>query len=214
MKVTFFKIFGFLCLIIFFSCKETSDNHIQKFHSEDMITIQNNDVEFVLKDGIRNFRFLINGDYSITEQQPWLGTSSKQTKNTYQIRINAGRKKSEKVASWFCKNIENGNTSGCNTFALKPQKLNFAIKGTIYFEHEDEEYILQDVLIAQGNRAGSNNWWIGGKQMLRVDIEENFSFLIQELNSKVNPNKFIKLKIEPAIWQNRADIFYLSIIKG
>ena len=201
-----------LSFLVFFACKKSKALLPQEPSTENMATIRDNYVDLVLMDGIRNFRFKSEDIHCITDGQPWAGLSSYPKNKSYKMKICAGRKKSKKVALWFSKNVENGNTCGCDTFSLKPQELNFAIKGTIHFEHEEEKYTVHDVVLGQGNTGGLNNWWIGGKQMLRVDLDYE-SYLIQLLNSKSKPDKLIKLRIETSMSHSNVHVFYLKIIK-
>lgn len=93
----------------------------------------------------------------------------------WKMTFRAGRHNSKEVAEKFIEYITDGNETsgaciGCDTMTSRPDELNFAFLGDLYFtEHEGDTFVGKDIVIAQGNISGLvNNWWIGGKNMENV----------------------------------------------
>lgn len=85
------------------------------------------------------------------------------------LTVKAGRKGSSDVAVWFKAAIKPGSAIGCGTFDTLPEKLNFALTGTLSFDHKDRHYVGEKIVLAQGHNARSrNNWWIGGPNMSQI----------------------------------------------
>jgi hypothetical protein len=77
-----------------------------------------------------------------------------------------GRKGDDSVATWFKSEVKANRT----TFNDIPDDLNFAFSGKLKLTleggilgNESETFVLDDIVIAQGHKWGSNNWWFGGK---------------------------------------------------
>ncbi len=84
-----------------------------------------------------------------------------------QLNFNLGRSASDDVADWF---KEQSPTSH-NTFNENPDELNFAFLGTLSlrlytdeFKTETTTVTFQNITLAQGSNASSENWWFGGKK--------------------------------------------------
>ena len=125
---------------------------------------------FTLKlSGLSNLKFDVEG-HSVTDGQPWKGLTFIECKTgECFLNIESGRKKSNKVSNWFKNAIGGGSAIACDNYDTLPGKLNFAIRGTMKFNHGGNTYVGKDFVIAQGNNArGRNNWWIGGKNLATV----------------------------------------------
>ncbi|CUV65808.1 hypothetical protein BN3087_450038 [Sulfurovum sp. enrichment culture clone C5] len=102
-------------------------------------------------------------DYSISDGQPYGGVT---VSGDDKLNIKAGRHGSEKVAKWFKQIADTGVVAACDTFDSYPDKLNFAIYGTLTFKSAKKIWVVKNVLFAQGHSARSrNNWWVGGPKM-------------------------------------------------
>jgi len=160
-------------------------------------TEQNNEFTFVI-DGLSKVNFL-ERDHSISKDQPYGGVSC----SGKTVTIKAGRHKTDKVAEWF-----NTATAGGGGIALTysdtaPEKLNFAVRGTLTLVINGVTYTAQDFILAQGSASsGDNNWWLGSAQMSgithsNVDMEYATSVVKSALSFVVdivteNPEGFIK----------------------
>ena len=120
--------------------------------------------KFTLKmAGMSNMKFQEYG-HSVTAGQPWGGVTSTFCKDrgTCRITIESGQKRSKEVASWFIKQVGGGSAIACYTKSNAPDSLNFAINGTLKFDHGGKTYTGDNILIAQGFHLLRYNWWIGG----------------------------------------------------
>lgn len=130
--------------------------HAAKIHA--------NEVYFAMP-GVQGFAFK-ETSHEVTKGQPYAGVTSKVDKpGTGVIVVNAGRKGSEAVATWFMKNVGSGQTLACDSKGSAPSDLNFAVLGTLTLELEGKSIVCEDVLIGQGHFGVNNNWWMGGKNM-------------------------------------------------
>ncbi|MCY4329887.1 MAG: hypothetical protein OXC48_07410, partial [Endozoicomonadaceae bacterium] len=77
------------------------------------------------------------------------------------LNIRAGRKGSKEVVKCVQKQNKNEWMIFTNTFtfAKKPNKLNFAVQGTLTIDG----VVFDDIVLAQGHHGATNNWWFGGK---------------------------------------------------
>ncbi len=57
------------------------------------------------------------------------------------------------------------------TFAKKPNKLNFAVQGTLTIDG----VVFDDIVLAQGHHGATNNWWFGGKNCWSAHAPVDFS---------------------------------------
>ncbi|MCY4330052.1 MAG: hypothetical protein OXC48_08255 [Endozoicomonadaceae bacterium] len=126
--------------------------------------IRNNN--FVFNDFIGKAEF-ITTRHCVTKHQPFQlpdGShlfNDKKTKNDSYITIKAGRHASKKTATCVSETMLPGqDASGHFTFGHKPGSLNFAFQGTLII---NDNVIFDDVILAQGHKGASNNWWFGGK---------------------------------------------------
>ena len=124
-----------------------------------------NEVFFAMP-GLQKFTFT-EKSHSVTKGQPYGGVTSKvDKKGQGLIVVNAGRFGSTEVADWFMKNVGAGQTLACDSKGSAPNKLNFAVLGTLTLELTGQSPIVcEDVLIGQGHFGVNNNWWMGGKNM-------------------------------------------------
>lgn len=129
------------------------------------VSEHNNEVFFAIA-GIKSFEFTETG-HDITAKQPYSGTTSNVSKTGTEARIvvKAGRKGSDGVATWFQKQVGAGQTLVCDTKGTFPDKLNFAVKGTLKMTIGDKKITCNDVIVAQGHFGLNNNWWMGGPNM-------------------------------------------------
>lgn len=83
-----------------------------------------------------------------------------------------GRKSDSGVAGWFTHKLDNDKSK--NTFNVAPTSLNFAFAGDMDITisgngvPSSQRYVLKDMVIAQGNTGGDNNWWLGGEHCKNV----------------------------------------------
>ena len=76
------------------------------------------------------------------------------------MTIRSGRKRSGPVADFYNEVLgSNGRTTACWTSDWRPGQLNFAINGTLTFDHGGHTYT-GAVVIAQGSSYSRNNWWV------------------------------------------------------
>ena len=211
MKLSFLRIARLFLISITISCQSAPNSYLG-VSSEGVACVCDNYVKFHLQSRIHKFRFKTNGDYSISEGEEWRGAWGAKRDYGYKINISAGRKESIKVASWFYKKLEFvGGPAGTITRSIFPKRLNFGMEGTIHFEYENHSYSVKELMIAQGTKLLLQNWWIGGKYMLRTFDDYDLPFLTQELYSEENPTKAIKLSIKPSMNKLTANVFYLSV---
>ncbi len=133
-----------------------------------MTTEHDNEFYLNASTNVNTISFKFNGDYIISDGQPWSGVSSDGGK----IVVKAGRHGSEKCAKWFkdyvASNYDNMiHTCGGDNL---PEKLNFAIRGIL--KVDGEEY---DVCIGQGHRpfTGENNWHIASRSIMADSDAKN-----------------------------------------
>lgn len=121
------------------------------------------------------FQDAVSLDFKMTEHYITSGQSFKSvtfnqmSKNQWRLTVEADRKGSDSVASWFKSGCSGGSAVATKTDTAWPDDLNFALKGDLTFvwTYRDKQlkYIIKDLMIAQGHRTGSNNWWIGHRTM-------------------------------------------------
>lgn len=134
-------------------------------------TVHDNDVFFAIN-GLQTFNYAQTG-YSITSGQPYQGTTSgvSQAGQQAKITVKAGRKGSTSVASWFKQKVGAGQTLVCDAKGTYPDKLNFAVEGTMTIGVVGGKTVTCDnILIAQGHFGTTNNWWMGGPAMKGAHI--------------------------------------------
>lgn len=134
-------------------------------HLAQAVAIHDNQLVFVDNTLAKTpMNFIWDGQYAITNGQPWAGVSVEGS-NTSKlvVHVQAGRQNSDVPASWFNTRAPMqtisvstlGGTSGPPGF--KPAKLNFALSGTLVIGGKSYR-----VVLGQGSDGGNNNWWIGG----------------------------------------------------
>lgn len=128
-------------------------------------TQHDNDVFFAIA-GVTQFDFSETA-HSVSKDQPYGGTTAKVSKSgaEAQIVVKAGRHGTPKVAEWFKTQVGSGQTLVCDSKGTFPDKLNFAVKGTLKMTVGDKTITCQDVLVGQGHFGVNNNWWMGGPNM-------------------------------------------------
>ena len=64
-------------------------------------------------------------------------------------------------------NVASGQTLACDSAGSAPNKLNFAVRGTLTLQlvGQASPIVCEDVLIGQGHFGANNNWWMGGPNM-------------------------------------------------
>ena len=105
-------------------------------------------------------------NHSIGSDKNWENISVKTNNDTLTITIKADRDGNTKPAVFY-KNFVNDDTqhmihtaSGSN----KPDKLNFAVKGTLYINQNEFE-----VCLGQGHYSSTNNWHLCSKNIQAKD---------------------------------------------
>lgn len=143
-----------------------------------MTTEHDNEFDFNASTNVTSISFRFNGEYIITDGQPWGGVSSDGGK----IVVKAGRKGSEECAKWFkdyvASDYENMiHTSGGDNL---PDKLNFAIKGTLTIDGQNYE-----ICLGQGHRSSTseNNWHLASKSIVADKDAKNGTLGIRLLQN-------------------------------
>ena len=132
-------------------------------------TQHNNDVFFTIN-GLKSFNFQETA-HSITNGQPYGGVTSGIRSGKGAITVKAGRKGSTDVANWFKQEVGAGQTLVCDSKGTYPDKLNFAVEGTLTIGSVSGKTVTCDnVIVAQGHFGTTNNWWMGGPYMRGAHI--------------------------------------------
>jgi hypothetical protein len=142
---------------------------------------QENNLKFVSKapnwPAFQGSSFTVNDNYVSPGQDPdghiMRDNPYKFSIGNASITFSVGRKGSTKVADWWSREIQDPSHS---TFNHKPDNLNFAFVGTLVlntFGGPDGDWKLEDIAIAQGASASSNNWWFGGKNCHHDSSDSN-----------------------------------------
>jgi hypothetical protein len=133
-------------------------------------TQHDNYVYFALA-GVQSFSFAPTA-YNITSGQPYGGTTSGVSQAGKQgfILVKAGRKGSTSVAQWFQQQVGAGQTLVCDATGTFPDKLNFAVQGTLTMQVGGKTFTCDNIIVAQGNFATVNNWWMGGPNMAGAHV--------------------------------------------
>lgn len=154
-----------------------------------------NEVFFAMP-GLQKFTFT-ETSHSVTKGQPYGGVTSKvDKKGKGLIVVNAGRSGSTEVAGWFMGNVAAGQTLVCDSKGSAPDKLNFAVLGTLTLELTGQPQIVcEDVLIAQGHFGANNNWWMGGKNMSGAHV--SFSGATVQKCKQKNVLGFVEVVFSP-----------------
>ncbi len=107
--------------------------------------------------------------HCITTGQPYEGVIGKGVnarKGEGYVTVGAGRKNSDDVAGWFGERVASGFAFGLVDTNAFPNRLNFALQGTLTLTYSDGVTIdCENILIAQGSVGGTNNWWLGASKM-------------------------------------------------
>lgn len=129
-----------------------------------------NDVYFAIT-GVNSFSFTETG-HSITSGEPYSGASGSVSDagSKAKITVKAGRKGSSDVADWFKTQVGSGQTIVCDSKGNFPDKLNFAVQGTMTIGTDEGTYTCENVIVAQGHFGVNNNWWMGSPDWQGVHI--------------------------------------------
>jgi hypothetical protein len=134
-------------------------------------TVRDNQVVFDVN-GMQSFSFQETG-HSISSGQPYGGTTAGVINGQGVIDVQAGRNNTSGPATWFKQQVGAGQTIVCDTSGTYPSDLNFAVEGTLTIGSVNGKTITCDnVTIAQGNYAGTNNWWMGGPGMKGIHVSQ------------------------------------------
>jgi len=78
------------------------------------------------------------------------------------ILVRAGRSRDKANADAFHSGLQAANILGISEWkALKPDRLNFAITGTLTLSFRGKSLTFPDFRLGQGHKGLRNNWWIG-----------------------------------------------------
>ena len=80
-------------------------------------------------------------------------------------------------------------------------------------KYKNEVYFGTDIVIAQGNINNRNNWWIGGKDMLRIEDENNDPYVVQKFYTAEEPIKNIVVEFRPGQSSSSVNVFYMRVIE-
>jgi hypothetical protein len=143
-----------------------------------MTTEHDNEFDFNASTNVNSISFKFNGDYIVTDGQPYGGVSSEGGK----IVVKAGRKGSEKCAKWFNDYVASSYENMIHTVGGDniPSELNFAIKGTLTVDGVSHE-----ICLGQGHRpsTGENNWHIASKSIIADENAKNGALGIRMLQN-------------------------------
>lgn len=143
-------------------------------------TIRDNEVELKLT-GINILSFEVL-KHSVSSGQPYGGVS---VVSPDKLNVKAGRHGTSQVAADFRTWADHGVVIGCQKDDAYPRDLNFAVYGTLTFEHGGKTYQIKEMILAQGhNHAGRNNWWLGGPHMKGGSFDPFVGAAIAEANVK------------------------------
>jgi hypothetical protein len=159
-------------------------------------SIHANEVFFAMP-GLQGFTFTATS-HSVTKGQPYKpGTSRVDKPGQGVIVVNAGRSKSEDVATWFMGKVASGQTLACDSKGSAPRELNFAVLGTLTLELNGQSPIVcEDVVIGQGSFGLNNNWWMGGKNMSGVHVSLSGA-TVQKCKQKGGLLGFVEVAFTP-----------------
>ena len=120
-----------------------------------------NDV-FLHINGITACSFTVD-EYDITDGEDYGGVTAGAEDGTCKITVTADRDSSEDVAEWFEEQIGTGNAVACDSSGPMPDKLNFAIEGSLQITQGDTTTTCDNILLAQGHipLLFTYNWWLG-----------------------------------------------------
>jgi hypothetical protein len=123
--------------------------------------------------GVSAFSFIVTGS-SITPGKKMGRLSAGTDANGGYINVPAQRKGSTDVANWFKRAVGSGQTLACDSKSTFPEKLNFAVQGTLVTTTGTGSNAVtvtcDNVIVAQGHDASNNNWWMGGPDMKGVHV--------------------------------------------
>lgn len=116
--------------------------------------------------GVSKFQFTETA-HSAEPEKKYRGTTSSVVDPGAKavIVVHANHAKSKNIANWFKTQVGSGQTLVCDSKGTFPEKLNFAVKGTLKMTIGDKNITCQDILVAQGHFGTTNNWWMGGPNM-------------------------------------------------
>ena len=112
---------------------------------------------------LQDFHFYMES-YSLAGGQPWGGVSSWGQNNVGTIDVVAGREQTSEVATWFKQQVGSGQMFACSQGSSTPDALNFAVSGAMSIT-ANQQTISCPIVLAQGNKATINNWWIGAPNL-------------------------------------------------
>lgn len=114
--------------------------------------------------GLQKFSFYLQS-YSIPGGQPFGGTITQVQGNNAELTVSAGRESSSQVADWFNQQVGQGQMFACDQGpSSSPNGLNFAVSGFMSIEANGQS-ISCFVVLAQGNKGTTNNWWVGASNL-------------------------------------------------
>jgi hypothetical protein len=113
--------------------------------------------------------FEYNNEYIVTDGQQLtdVSESDDSDKRIYEINIEAGRKGSSDCADWYKESVGKNSDHMIHTEGgdHSPDKLNFAIKGTLTLD--GTEYT---ICLGQGHNSNGNNWHLASSS---IEADEN-----------------------------------------
>jgi len=120
--------------------------------------VHNNEFDFNAQAGINSISFIYSGDYCISDGQDF----DKVTSSGGKITVTAGRHGSDKCADWYSASVDGSTAYMIHTLGgdHKPDKLNFAIKGTLEINGDGFE-----ICLGQGHHDSHNNWHLASYQL-------------------------------------------------
>lgn len=152
-----------------------------------MATIRTNDLYFEFLEQT-DVKFELE-EMKVSDGQPYkdkvvVKAVNEEEKTQWKLTIEAGRHKTKDVATWMENKIkessridlpdEDGKLKekkciAYDTLDAFPEKLNFAVKGTLTMTMNGRSFVIKDFVIAQGNNyLDRNNWWIGGSDCVKI----------------------------------------------
>jgi hypothetical protein len=102
-------------------------------------------------------------DHAITAGQPWDGVTVNKDSNGLHFNIKAGRKNDYVSSTFFNQATASWGVQGSRgDDAINPDKLNFAIKGTVHGHYNGAAFACE-MVVGQGSNALGNTWWFAMK---------------------------------------------------
>lgn len=135
-----------------------------------MTTEHNNEFQFQAQTSDIKLNFVYANDYIVSDGQPFSGVKTSSAGDTLTITIKAGRHGTARCADWFDSFVSGQYSRMIHTLGgdNKPDKLNFAIKGTLTIDGEEFS-----ICLGQGHHDSNNNWHLASNSITADENAKN-----------------------------------------